>query len=108
VIFVRSGTPQSTRQRHGAFVSFKASLYLAPEAYAIYGYASTAVLLAAIDKFKKKDRAAIRKAILDKRNYEGALGTWSFDANGDTTLQQLTVFKIEKKKFIPFKVLSAK
>jgi len=37
---------------------------------------------------------------------KGALGKWSFDADGDTTLQQITVSKIEKGKFVPTKVIT--
>jgi branched-chain amino acid transport system substrate-binding protein len=92
-----------------AFVrKFREECKQVPEGYALYGYESAGVLLAAIDKVKKKDREAIRKAVLDTRNHEGALGSWGFDANGDNTLQQFTVFKIEKKRFVPFKVLSNK
>lgn len=87
---------------------FQAEFKQAPEAYALFAYESAGVALAAIDKVKKKDREAIRMAVLETRNYEGAIGTWSFDSNGDNTLQQLTVYKIEKKKFVPIKVLSTK
>jgi hypothetical protein len=41
------------------------------------------------------------------KNFDkGVLGKWSFDANGDTTLQQIMVTKIEKGKFVPMKVVS--
>jgi branched-chain amino acid transport system substrate-binding protein len=92
-----------------AFIkNFQAEFKQAPEGYALFAYESAGVVLAAIDKVKKKDREAIRKAVLETRNYDGAIGTLSFDSNGDNTLQQMTVYKIEKKKFVPFKVLSTK
>jgi branched-chain amino acid transport system substrate-binding protein len=79
-----------------------------PEAYAVYGYEAAAVVLEAIRKVGKKDRDAIRKAVLATKDFDkGALGKWSFDENGDTTLQQLTVSKIENGKFVPVKVLEA-
>jgi branched-chain amino acid transport system substrate-binding protein len=62
-----------------------------PEGYAIYGYESAKVALEAIAKAGVKDRDAIRKAGLGIENFDkGALGTWSFDANGDTTLRTIS------------------
>jgi branched-chain amino acid transport system substrate-binding protein len=37
---------------------------------------------------------------------KGVLDKWGFAANGDTTLQQITVSKIEKGKFITVKVVT--
>jgi branched-chain amino acid transport system substrate-binding protein len=79
-----------------------------PETYAIYGYEAVAVVLEAIKSVGKKDREAIRKAVVATKNFDkGILGKWSFDANGDTTLQQITVSKIEDGKFVPVKVVSS-
>ncbi|HEX4609937.1 MAG TPA: branched-chain amino acid ABC transporter substrate-binding protein, partial [Urbifossiella sp.] len=65
-----------------------------PEAYAIYGYEAAAVFLAAAKKVGKKDREAILKACLETKDFDGGVvGKWSFDADGDTTLQQLTISK---------------
>ena len=62
-----------------------------PEGYAIYGYESAKVALEAISSAGVKDRDAIRKAGLAIENFDkGALGTWSFDANGDTTLRTIS------------------
>jgi branched-chain amino acid transport system substrate-binding protein len=61
-----------------------------PEAYAIYGYEAAKVAIAAIAKAGKKDRAAIVDACLSIRDFDGALGRWSFDANGDTTLTTMS------------------
>jgi len=61
-----------------------------PEAYAVYGYEAAKVALEAIRRAGKKDRAAIIAACLAIKNFHGALGTWSFDANGDTTLHRLS------------------
>lgn len=78
-----------------------------PKAYAIYGYEAAMVVLEAIKKVGKKDREAICKAVLATKDFDkGVLGKWSFDANGDTTLQQITVSKIEKGKFVPTKVVT--
>ncbi|HET6884416.1 MAG TPA: branched-chain amino acid ABC transporter substrate-binding protein [Pirellulales bacterium] len=62
-----------------------------PEAYAVYGYEAAKVALAAIERAGKKDRQAIINACLSLRNFDGgALGRWSFDVNGDSTLRTLS------------------
>ena len=78
-----------------------------PEAYAVYGYEAAKVALAAIKKVNKKDRDAIREAILATKDFdEGAIGKWSFDANGDTTAQIFTISEIKDGKFVPVKEIN--
>lgn len=86
-----------------AFVEKYREKYKAePEAYAVYGYEATKVALAAIKKAGKKDRNAIREAILAIKDFdEGAIGKWSFDANGDTTAQIFTISEIKNGNFAP-------
>jgi branched-chain amino acid transport system substrate-binding protein len=62
-----------------------------PEGYAIYGYEAAKVALEAIRRAGVKDRQAILQACLQIKDFaDGALGTWSFDANGDTTLRTIS------------------
>jgi len=63
-----------------------------PNAYAIYGYEAAKVVLAAIAKAgdKADDRATVLANVMGTKDYEGVLGKWSFDANGDTTLTQFS------------------
>jgi branched-chain amino acid transport system substrate-binding protein len=70
-----------------------------PEAYAVYGYEAAKVALAAIHRAGKKDRAAIIAACLGIKDFHGALGTWSFDANGDTTMHRLSGSVVHDGKF---------
>lgn len=80
-----------------------------PEAYAVYGYEAAAVVLEALRIVGKKDREAIRKAVVGTKDFDkGLLGKWSFDADGDTTLQPLTITTIEKGKFRSVKVMGTK
>jgi branched-chain amino acid transport system substrate-binding protein len=81
----------------------------APEEYAAYGYEAAAVVLEALRVMGKKDREAVRNAVVGTKNFDkGLLGKWSFDADGDTTLQPLTVTTIEKGKFRSVKVMGTK
>jgi branched-chain amino acid transport system substrate-binding protein len=77
-----------------------------PESFAIYGYEAANVVLAAIKKVGKKDREAILKEVLGTKGFNGVLGTWSFDPDGDISLQQSTISKIEGGKFKPVAVMS--
>ncbi len=79
-----------------------------PEAYAIYGYECAKVALAAIAKAGKKDRAAILEAAISMKDFKGALGEWTFDANGDSTLTTLSGSVVKDGKFEFVKVLGEK
>jgi branched-chain amino acid transport system substrate-binding protein len=63
-----------------------------PNPYAIYGYEAAKVVLAAIAKAgdKADDRATVLANVMGTKDYDGVLGKWSFDANGDTTLTQFS------------------
>jgi branched-chain amino acid transport system substrate-binding protein len=69
-----------------------------PEVYAVYGYDAASAVLDAIAKANKKDRAAIAEAVMGTKDHDGALGKWSFDANGDTTLTNLSVSQFKGPK----------
>lgn len=100
--------PTALKGAGKAFVEkYKEKYKTDPEAYAVYGYEAAKVALAAIKKVNKKDRDAIREAILGTKNFsEGAIGTWSFDENGDTTAQIFTISEIKNGNFVPVKELN--
>jgi branched-chain amino acid transport system substrate-binding protein len=76
-----------------------------PEAYAIYSYEATKATLAGIIKAGVKDRVKIREAIMGTQNYDGLLGTWSFDQQGDTTLTSMSGFVVKDGEFAFSKAL---
>ena len=78
-----------------------------PEAYAVYGYEATCVALRAIRDAGTKDRRAIADAALAIGDFDGALGHWGFDKNGDTTMQTLTVSVVKNGRFEFEEVLDA-
>ena len=61
-----------------------------PECYAASAYDAVGVVLAAVEKVGTKDRAAITREVLATRDYDGLLGRWSFDSNGDVDLRRAT------------------
>jgi branched-chain amino acid transport system substrate-binding protein len=101
------GLPPEELKGDGAeFVKkYKAKYNADPEGYAIYGYEAAKVAIHAIEKAGKKDRAAILESAFAIRDFKGALGTWSFDANGDTSLTTMSGNTVENGKFKFVKVL---
>jgi branched-chain amino acid transport system substrate-binding protein len=89
------------------YTNFKAKYNKEPDPYAVYGYDAMAVVLSAIDTAGKKDRAAIIQALANTKDYDGALGKWSFDKNGDTTLTDIGAYKVTGGKFVFQKYISA-
>jgi len=95
------GVPASKLTGKGAeFVATYHKRYGAePEAYAVYGYMSAKVVLDAIRKAGRPDREAIRAAVVETREQAGVLGSWRFDANGDTTLETMSGTTVKDGKF---------
>lgn len=88
-------------------VKYKEKYKTMPEAYAVYGYECAKVVLEAIKKVGKKDRAAIREAVLNTKDFDaGVVGKWSFDKDGDTSLRLLTIFKVEGGDFKAIKTIT--
>lgn len=55
-----------------------------PDAYAVYAYETTVVVMQAIDQVGEKDRQKILDALLGTKNFHGLSGTvWNFTATGD-------------------------
>ncbi len=90
------------------YSDFRAKYNHDPDPYAIYGYEAMNVALAAIEKAGAKDRKAILEAIRATKDYDGALGKWSFDENGDTTLSDIRGFKATGGKWVFQKYLELK
>ncbi|VTS05035.1 branched-chain amino acid ABC transporter substrate-binding protein [Tuwongella immobilis] len=78
-----------------------------PEGYAVYGYESGLVALEAIRKAAKKDRVAIIEAAFAIQDFDGALGKWSFDKNGDTTSKVMSGSIVENGDFKFVRLLGA-
>jgi branched-chain amino acid transport system substrate-binding protein len=71
-----------------------------PDVYSVYGYEAAGAVLEAIRRVGKKDRAGILEACLGIKDFSrGALGTWSFDENGDITNAQMSGNIIREGRF---------
>ena len=77
---------------------FKAK-YSDPEAFTIYAYESMNVVLNSIKTANKKDRLAILLAISSTKDFDGVLGKWSFDSNGDISITDFKVMQVKSGKW---------
>jgi len=91
---------------------YKAKFGTSLEVYTIYGYEAANVVFDAIDKAIKAgatDAATIRAGVLTAlhalKDYKGVTGTWSFDANGDTSTALFSGTQVKSGKFTFVKVL---
>ncbi len=76
------------------------------EGYTAYAYESANVLLAAIERAAAKNPAdilALRALVLDEvkatKDFDGILGKWTFDADGDTSLSDVSGLIITGDEF---------
>jgi branched-chain amino acid transport system substrate-binding protein len=76
-----------------------------PECYAASAYDTTGVILRAIERVGRADRAAITQAAFATRDFDGVLGRWSFDENGDIDLRRGTRLTVRNGDFEPLTVL---
>src|SRR5918997_1490497 len=71
--------------------------------YTAYAYEAANVMLDAIERAYEADgevtRENVLREILATEDYEGVLGTWSFDEDGDTSLTELSVQRVEGGEF---------
>ncbi|MDQ3184738.1 MAG: branched-chain amino acid ABC transporter substrate-binding protein [Actinomycetota bacterium] len=70
--------------------------------YTAYAYEAANVMLDAIERASKDGevtRETVLKQIFATEDYNGVLGTWSFDEDGDTTLTELSVQRVENGEF---------
>jgi branched-chain amino acid transport system substrate-binding protein len=102
-----AGLPFDKLEAGGAkfLTDYQAKYGKLTEPYAILGYDTMNVALAAIESVcasggNPTDRAAVNKAVFATKDFAGALGTFSFDANGDTTLTDMTVYQVKGGSYV--------
>ncbi len=89
------------------FENFKTKHGREPETYAIYGYEMMNLALDAIKRAgdNGNDREAVLKQALTTQNRSSALGTYSIDKNGDTTLKYMGGYRVRGGRIVFDKVL---
>jgi len=84
----------------GRFLDAYRALYGAgePDPYAIYGYEAMKLALDTIASLGSQgnDKAAVRAALRATRTRQSVLGSYGFDANGDTTLRSVGLYRVDR------------
>jgi branched-chain amino acid transport system substrate-binding protein len=75
---------------------YKAKYKIEPTSYALYAWEAASVAIEGIQHAGTKDREKIRAAVAGTKDFDGLNGKWSFDANGDTTMDVMSGFKVVK------------
>ena len=90
------------------YENYKKKFGKEPTGYALYSAEAARVALDSIKRATpeidkamaakdiKAARDAVRRAMANLKNFEGLNGKWSFDENGDTTLETMSGFKVVK------------
>jgi branched-chain amino acid transport system substrate-binding protein len=79
-----------------------------PNPYAIYGYEAMRLALDAIERSETGEKEDILAALFDTKDRESVLGTYSIDENGDTTLSDYGVYRIEGGELVFDRSIKAK
>jgi branched-chain amino acid transport system substrate-binding protein len=87
------------------FKDYAAKFGGTPDPYSIYGYESMQLALDAIKRSKTGEKADIIKALFATKNRSSALGTYSIDANGDTSLTEMALDGVENGQLTFIKVI---
>ncbi|MGB9185378.1 MAG: branched-chain amino acid ABC transporter substrate-binding protein, partial [Solirubrobacteraceae bacterium] len=66
-----------------------------PDPYAIYGYEAMKLGLDTIAKAGSASKSAVLAALFATKSRSSVLGTYGFDANGDTTLKSYGLYKVD-------------
>jgi len=89
------------------YTDYAAKFKETKEPYAILGYDTMSAALKAIEDVcaaggDPKDRATINSAVFAIKDFEGALGTWSFNADGDITLPYFVIGQVQSGAYADF------
>jgi branched-chain amino acid transport system substrate-binding protein len=107
------GLPASELSEEGQqFVEKFEQKYDEPvQPYTAYAYEAANVMLDAIERASKEDGEVTREGVLREvfatEDYKGVLGTWSFDEDGDTTLTELSIQRVEDGEFVYQRTIDA-
>ena len=88
------------------FLRYKEKYGTCPSNAAIHGYEAARLVIRAITAVGKKDRRAITESAFSSKVDDGVLGQWRIDANGDTTLQEVSVSVVRDGQFVHEEVIS--
>ncbi len=108
MVISQPGVPLDQLSGAGAeFASdFEAEKGQAPDPYTAYAAQAAVVLLEAIDRAGEADRAKISEELFNTDIKGGILGDFTIDDNGDTSLGEVSFYKVENGKAVFVKTIT--
>jgi branched-chain amino acid transport system substrate-binding protein len=95
-VYATSGVEPTQIDAAAAFVdAFQTTYTKAPQFYVLTAYEAMQVLLKAISTADAPTREGVLNAMGKVGEFNGAMGTWTFDANGDTSLSTFSLVQLE-------------
>jgi branched-chain amino acid transport system substrate-binding protein len=83
----------------GFITAYKAKFNQDPGAYSANAYVAAMVIIDAV-RAVGPDREKVRAHVAALKNYKSIVGTFSFDANGDTTNRVISVYQVKNGKWV--------
>ena len=71
-----------------------------PDIYALTGYEAASIIISAAGTVCQKDRVALLDAMFNTLDFDGVLGKWSFDANGDISVHPFVGNRFDKGTWV--------
>ena len=68
--------------------------------YSAYAYDASNIIIEAIRKVGKKDRASVLAQVRATKDFPGVVGLISFDQKGDSSIQLIGVFEVRNQAFV--------
>lgn len=101
-----AGLPNSALRGRGRvfLAAFRKVIGREPDPYSVYAAQATEVLLDAIAR-SDGSRASVTAQLFRTKVKNGILGTFAIDANGDTTTNPVTIYRVRKGKAAPFRAV---
>ena len=91
-------TSTRRRARSSSRATRRSTARTNPSPYAIYGYEVMQLALDSIKRSQTGEKADVVKALFSTKDRSSVLGTYSIDANGDTSLTDYGVYAIKDGK----------
>lgn len=84
---------------------FRATYHHAPDGQALYGYAAMASVIRIIAQAgnSANNRSTVVHKFVGLQNMDSVVGTFSINANGDTSSRQFVFSRVKAGKLVPFK-----
>jgi branched-chain amino acid transport system substrate-binding protein len=92
----------------GFVTAFTSAYGHAPSTQAIFGYEAMSALLAVLHESgtAANNRGAVQKEFFAIRNRASVLGTYSINANGDTSLAPFVISRVKAGQLVPYRFVS--